>query len=97
MVDVVDGGPAQAAGMRGSPGTVTAGNATYPAGGDIIVAVDGNEVRKIDDILVHLQRQKSVGDAMQVEVVRDGRTTRHGAGARRAPRPPRPRGGRKGN
>ena len=31
-------------------------------GGDIIIAIDGNPVRKIDDILSHLEREKSVGD-----------------------------------
>jgi len=37
--------------------------------------VDGIEVRKIDDILIHLQRAKSVGDEMVLEILRDGRTT----------------------
>ena len=47
----------------------------YPTGGDIIVGVDGMDVRKIDDILVHLQRVKTVGDEMNLEILRDGRTT----------------------
>jgi S1-C subfamily serine protease len=47
----------------------------YPIGGDIIVAVDGIEVRQIDDILIHLQRAKSIGDEMVLEVLRDNRTT----------------------
>ena len=47
----------------------------YSIGGDIIVAVDGMDVRKIDDILVHLQRVKTVGDEMNLEILRDGRTT----------------------
>ncbi|MEX0855288.1 MAG: trypsin, partial [Nitrosopumilaceae archaeon] len=36
---------------------------------------DGNVVRKIDDILIHLQRYKSVGDEMVLEILRDGRVT----------------------
>jgi len=44
-------------------------------GGDIILFVDGLEVRKISDILIHLQRAKSVGDEMVLEIIRDGRTT----------------------
>jgi S1-C subfamily serine protease len=47
----------------------------YPLGGDIILSVDGKQVRKIDDILVHLQRAKSIGDEMNLEILRDGRTT----------------------
>jgi S1-C subfamily serine protease len=40
-------------------------------GGDIIVSIDGNEVRKIDDILIHLQREKSVGDETELGIIRD--------------------------
>ena len=47
----------------------------YPFGGDVILAVDGKIVRQIDDILIHLQRYKSVGDEMVLEVLRDGRVT----------------------
>ena len=41
----------------------------------IILSVDGVEVRKISDILIHLQREKSVGDEMVLEILRDNRTT----------------------
>ena len=47
----------------------------YSIGGDVIVSVDGIDVRKIDDILIHLQRVKTVGDEMILEILRDGRTT----------------------
>ncbi|MEE9511455.1 MAG: trypsin, partial [Nitrosopumilaceae archaeon] len=40
-----------------------------------ILSVDGKPVRKIDDILIHLQREKSVGDEMVLEILRDGRNT----------------------
>jgi len=39
------------------------------------MSVDGIDVRKIDDILIHLQRGKAVGDEMILEILRDGRTT----------------------
>ncbi len=41
----------------------------------MITAVDGIDVRKIDDILIHLQRVKTVGDEMDLEILRDDRTT----------------------
>ena len=44
----------------------------YPADGDVIISVDDKEVRKISDILIHLQREKSVGDEMILGVLRDG-------------------------
>ena len=40
--------------------------------GDIILAIDGETVRKISDILVHLQREKSIGDEMILSVSRNG-------------------------
>ncbi len=75
VITVVENSPAFDAGLIGSDKTIEVDGMNYPMGGDIILAVDGIEVRKIDDILVHLQRAKSVGDKMVLEVLRDGRTT----------------------
>ena len=75
VITVVEDGPAFQAGLIGSEKTIEVNGVNYLIGGDIILAVDGNEVRKIDDILVHLQRVKSVGDEMVLEILRDGRTT----------------------
>ena len=73
IISVVDDSPAQKAGLIGSDTAVE--GTRYLIGGDIILAVDGIEVRKIDDILIHLQRAKSVGDEMTLEILRDGRIT----------------------
>ena len=78
VVTVVEGSPADRAGLRGSSGTVAVdgpGVDERPAGGDVITAVDGIEVRRISDILVHLQRAKSVGDELVLDILRDGRST----------------------
>lgn len=75
VITVVDDSPAAKAGIHGSNETVEVDGIKYPIGGDIILSVDGNQVRKIDDILIHLQRAKSVGDEIMLEVLRDGRTT----------------------
>ncbi|MFB5624743.1 MAG: S1C family serine protease, partial [Nitrosopumilus sp.] len=75
VITVVEDSPASKAGLIGSDKTIDVDGVNYPMGGDIILAVDGIEVRKIDDILIHLQRAKSVGDEMVLEVLRDGRTT----------------------
>lgn len=75
VVTVVDDSPAAKAGLHGSTQTKEIDGISYPVDGDIIVAVDGIDVRKIDDILIHLQRQKAVGDEMVLDVIRDGRTT----------------------
>jgi S1-C subfamily serine protease len=75
IVSVIDNSPAAKAGLHGSNQTVEVDGVKYQIGGDIILSVDGKQVRKIDDILIHLQRAKSVGDEMVLEILRDGRTT----------------------
>ena len=75
IITVVEDSPASEAGLIGSDKTIKVESREYPVGGDIILAVDGIDVRKIDDILIHLQRVKTVGDEMNLEILRDGRTT----------------------
>jgi S1-C subfamily serine protease len=75
IITVVENSPAEDAGLMGSDKTIEVDGKEYPVGGDIIVAVDGMDVRKIDDILVHLQRVKTIGDEMNLEILRDSRTT----------------------
>jgi len=75
IITVVEDSPAFDAGLIGSNKTIEVEGREYPVGGDIIVSVDGIDVRKIDDILIHLQRVKTVGDEMVLEILRDNRTT----------------------
>ena len=75
IITVVEDSPAFDAGLIGSNATIKVEGREYPVGGDIITAVDGMDVRKIDDILIHLQRVKTVGDEMVLEILRDNRTT----------------------
>ena len=75
VITVIPDSPASRAGLQGSENSVERDGVQYTVGGDIILSVDGLEVRKISDILIHLQRAKSVGDEMVLEIIRDGRTT----------------------
>ena len=72
VITVVDGSPADKAGLKGVSQTQIINGEEYPADGDIIIWVDDIEVRKISDILIHLQREKSVGDEMILGILRDG-------------------------
>ena len=75
IINIVTDSPADNANLNGSSDqTKIIGNTEYVIGGDIIVSVDGKEVRKIEDILIHLQREKSVGDTLELEVIRSGNT-----------------------
>ncbi len=71
IITVVEDSPASKAGLIGSNQTIQVEGDSYAIGGDIIVSADGVEVRKIDDILVHLQRSKTVGDEMILEILRN--------------------------
>ena len=72
VIDVNSNGPADKAGIRGGDKIDTIDGREVELGGDIIIAIDGNPVRKIDDILSYLEREKSVGDAISLTVIRDG-------------------------
>lgn len=73
VIDVVANSAAEKAGIKGGNRTVTLSDGSrIKVGGDVIVAIDGNPVRKINDILVYLQRTKSVGDQVTLTVIRDG-------------------------
>ncbi len=72
VVSVIEGSPAETAGLLGVTETKEMDGREYALDGDIILSIDGETVRKISDILVHLQREKSVGDQMILSVNRNG-------------------------
>ena len=72
VVSVIEGSPAETAGLLGVTETRETDGREFALDGDIILSIDGETVRKISDILVHLQREKSVGDEMVLSVYRGG-------------------------
>jgi S1-C subfamily serine protease len=74
VMEVVAGSPADKAGIqRGNEDAVIDGMQVR-VGGDVIIAIDNNTVRKIDDILAYVEREKSVGDGLKLTILRDGQT-----------------------
>jgi serine protease Do len=77
VTDVTPASPAQKAGIqRGNGGNslTTIGGREMRIGGDVILKIDDRTVRKIDDILTYLERDKKVGDTVQFTVLRNGVT-----------------------
>lgn len=72
VVSVIEGSPAEQAGLLGVTETKEIDGREFAMDGDIITSIDGKTVRKISDILVHLQREKSIGDEMILSVNRGG-------------------------
>lgn len=65
-------GPAEAAGLRGSTGTVTVDGVLVPVGGDVIVAVDGRPVADFDALLLEVA-SRDPGESVTLTILRDGR------------------------
>jgi len=72
VVSVIEGSPAEQAGLVGVTDTEEIDGREIALDGDIIISIDEKTVRKISDILVHLQREKSVGDEMVLTINRNG-------------------------
>ncbi|MFC2029625.1 S1C family serine protease [Chloroflexota bacterium] len=68
---VVGNGPAEKAALQGSEQRIEVEGSFLITGGDIIVAIDGVEVRDMDDLIVVLST-KAVGQTVAVTVVRQG-------------------------
>jgi serine protease Do len=71
ILEVSPGGPAEGAGLAGPLNAVTFGGYPFPAGGDIIIAANGEQVRRF----IELQRivlEHEAGDVITLMVWRDG-------------------------
>lgn len=67
VTTIVEGGPAHKAGLQ---------EATFNAkgglkGGDVIIALDGHQIRDMDDLIIYISENKSVGDSMMIQVNRN--------------------------
>jgi 2-alkenal reductase len=71
--EVVSGGPAEKAGMRGSSGTKVIEERSLPVGGDVITAIDGHTVRSFDDILIYIALHTQPGQTVTLSIYRDGK------------------------
>lgn len=71
---VAEGSAAEQAGIRGPRRVLIAGNAEIGIGGDLIMALDGVKVDRLDALSRALSR-KRVGDKVELTLFRNGRKT----------------------
>jgi S1-C subfamily serine protease len=71
IMTIVEDGPAEEAGLRGGTETVTIDGQQIRIGGDIIIGVDNINVRKINDLVVYLERNKRPNDTISLKVIRN--------------------------
>lgn len=70
VITVTADSPAEKAGIKGSGADA---NKSPVAGGDIVTAVDGTAVKKVEDMVIYFNT-KNVGDDVTLSVIRDGKT-----------------------
>ena len=71
LAEVVPGGPAERAGLRGGDGKLRFQAAEYRTGGDVILSVDGHEVVRPDD-LARYTSDYAPGQKVTLTILRDG-------------------------
>lgn len=73
LVELDRGGPAEQAGLLGGQQLLRIGNVVLPVGGDVLIAIDGQAVRNEQELTVYLETRTTVGQVVQVTVVRGDR------------------------
>jgi serine protease Do len=72
VIDVVEDGPAMEAGLRGADETITIDRTRAPIGGDVIIAVNDQPVRAMDDLITYLVKEARPGQTITLTLLRDG-------------------------
>ena len=74
LAQVAQGTPAATAGLRGGDRQTRAGNVLVTTGGDVITAINGNKLKKIEELTNYLDTVTRVGDQVSLTVVRGNET-----------------------
>jgi S1-C subfamily serine protease len=69
IMQTVRGGPAEAAGLRGGNERAYLGNTPIMLGGDLIVAIDGQEINDLRDLSGMMNNHRA-GDTINVTIYR---------------------------
>jgi len=72
VVDVLPGGPADQAGIKGSTTRIILGGRIFFIGGDIIIGVDGVSMPNFYDLQVYLTRNTRPGQKITLTIIRGG-------------------------
>jgi S1-C subfamily serine protease len=72
IAEVVPGGPADKAGLRGGDGNLRFQAASYETGGDAVLSIDGHKVVRPDDLARFISFREP-GDKVTLEILRDGK------------------------
>ncbi len=73
VAEVLQGSPADKAGFRGSDREIDVDGVPVKVGGDIVTAIEGQKVKRFDDIVSWLARSAEVGQTVSLTVLRGGK------------------------
>lgn len=72
VAQVEPGGPADEAGLQGSDQQADIMGVPAAVGGDVIIAMDGEPINSMDDLITQLARTGHVGQTVTLTIIRDG-------------------------
>ena len=73
VISVTAGSPAEKAGLRGGSRPASSTGQQVAAGGDVIIAIDGQSVKRFEDMVSYLYNSTDPGDRVTLTVLRQGR------------------------
>ena len=73
IVDVVDGKPADEAGIKGGTREELIEGSPVSIGGDVIIGIDGRTIRSFYDLVFYMERFYRPGDAVELTLIRGDR------------------------
>ena len=72
IINVIPDSPAEQAGLQGGTELAIIEGRPIMIGGDVIVGLDDQQVRKLNDLAVYMERNKSPGDQVTLTIIRNG-------------------------
>lgn len=73
VIDVLPNSPAEEAGLQGSSRQVEIEGSQVRVGGDVITAIDGQQLLQMDDLIAYLAGETEVGQKVNLTILRDGK------------------------
>ncbi|MEM3705887.1 MAG: trypsin-like peptidase domain-containing protein [Candidatus Bathyarchaeia archaeon] len=74
ITQVVSGGPAANAGLKGGTKQVLIAGEYVTVGGDIIIAINGTRITSVDTLSTYLEENTSPGQTIEVTIMRENQT-----------------------
>jgi S1-C subfamily serine protease len=73
VVDVMPNSPAEEAGLQGSTRQIEIEGTQVRVGGDVIVAIDGQTLTEMNDLIAYLAGKTEVGQQIELTILRNGK------------------------